>query len=447
MATTTELFGWGRSHHAPARAISIHDARRVPPEISLSRGLGRAYGDAALPPLRTDSDAPPAVGRWPECDRVLAFDPTTGRLRAEAGLSLAALVELALPRGWFVPVSPGTAQVTLGGKVACDVHGKNHHHAGSFGAHVHSVRLVLPSGDAVELTPTSDPELFWATVGGMGLTGHIAEVEFDLVPVPSGWLLQETVSCATWESLCETLDASSDRPLTVAWVDLLASGRRAGRGLVHRARWADADEALRSTPPRLARPLSPPTIARVGRWTGRAFNALVFRAGTVRAGTRRVTPSQVFYPLDRIARWPRFYGRRGFAQYQCVLPAEHDPVSAAWELIETMRGAGATITLAVVKDFGPEGDGLLSFPRSGLTLALDFPIESREHAQRIHDRANERLIAHSGRIYLAKDAFTRREHFEAMERRRLDAWRAVRERVDPDRRLASALGERLLDPR
>lgn len=446
MATTTELFGWGRSHHATARAISIHDARTVSPEISLSRGLGRAYGDAALPPVRAEETDAPVVGRWPECDRVLAFDPSTGRLRAEAGLSLAALVDLALPLGWFVPVSPGTAQVTLGGMVACDVHGKNHHRAGTFGAHVHALRLVLSSGDAVEVTRARDPELFAATVGGMGLTGHIAEVEFDLVSVPTGWLLQETVSCATWEALCDTLASSSDHPFTVAWVDLLAPGRRAGRGLVHRARWADPVEAPGATTRRLARPIALPPIVRVGRRTGRAFNALVFRAGTLRAGTRVVTPSQVFYPLDRVAQWPRFYGRRGFAQYQCVLPAEADPVSAAWELIETMRDAGAALTLAVVKDFGPEGHGLLSFPREGLTLALDFPIESREHAQRIHDRANERLIARGGRVYLAKDAFTRREHFEAMEPR-LDSWRAIRQRVDPDRRLASALGERLLDPR
>ena len=434
------IAGWGRRGVA-GREIRSDDLVRLSEGAVLSRGLGRSYGDASLPPPSVRDVACTVLG-----DRVLDFDPATGRLRAEAGLSLRALNRLLLPRGWFTPVTPGTAFVTLGGMVAADVHGKNHHVDGCFGAHVEGLRLRVADGRLVECAPDREADLFRATLGGMGLTGHILEVTFRMSRVPAPWIRGESVRVPGIEMLLDELERSSARwPFTVAWADGLARGARFGRGIVYRGRWCAPDEAPRTAP-------EPPAAIRVpcdlpawvlNRRTVGLFNAAMYRAHGrgPRAGVQ--SPDRFFYPLDRLADWNRLYGRRGMTQYQCVVPRAVGP-EAVEGLLELLASRRACVCLCVIKNCGDEGDGTLSFPLRGTSLAVDLPVDAGTQA--LVDALNERVIELGGRIYLAKDAFTRPAHFRAMEPR-LDRWTAVRRRWDPALRLRSAQSVRVLgDP-
>ena len=432
--------GWGRVS-VPGRELRSDDLARLSEGAVLSRGLGRSYGDSSLPPPSVREVAGTALG-----DRVLAFDPATGRLRAEAGLSLHALARMLLPRGWFVPVTPGTAFVTLGGMVAADVHGKNHHVDGCFGAHVDALRLRVADGRIVDCGPDREVDLFRATVGGMGLTGHILEVAFRMQRVPSAWIRGESVRVAGIDALLAELERSSAAwPFTVAWADGVARGPRLGRGIVHRGRWADAGEvpAVAPVPPsplRVPCDLPPRTLNRA---TVGLFNAALHRTHG-RSPRRSVqSPYRFFHPLDRMADWNRLYGRRGLTQHQSVIPQERGP-AAVRELLELLARRRACVCLCVIKNCGDEGTGTLSFPLRGTSVAVDFPID--DGTQALVDALNERVIDLGGRIYLAKDAFTRAEHFRAMEPR-LERWTAVRRRWDPELRLRSAQSVRILgDP-
>ena len=434
------IAGWGRVS-APGRELRSDDLVRLTDGATLSRGLGRSYGDSSLPPPSVREVAGTALA-----DRVLAFDPATGRLRAEAGLSLDALTRMLLARGWFVPVTPGTAFVTLGGMVAADVHGKNHHVDGCFGAHVEALRLRVADGRIVDCAPDREGELFQATVGGMGLTGHILEVAFRMRRVPSPWILGESVRAAGIDALLAELEQSSAAwPFTVAWVDGVARGAGLGRGTVHRGRWAAPSEAPagRPAPPRRVRvPLDLPA-GTLNRATVGLFNAALYRAHGQSAHRRVLSPYRFFYPLDRLADWYRLYGRRGLTQHQSVIPHEHGP-AAVRGLLEILARRRASVALCVIKNCGDEGAGTLSFPRQGTSVAVDLPIDDR--TQGLVDALNERVIELGGRIYLAKDALTRAEHFRAMETR-LERWTAVRRRWDPELRLRSAQSVRILgDP-
>lgn len=445
------LSGWGRLS-VPGREVRSEDLAAATEGAVLTRGLGRSYGDSALPP--------PGVGEVAGstlADRILSFDLATGLLRAEAGLSLAELVRLFLPRGWFVPVTPGTQLVTLGGMVAADVHGKNHHREGTIGRHVTRLLVRLASGRIAECSRELEPDLFRATLGGMGLTGHILEVELRLVRVPSPWIHAESYPVPDVAAFVRELEASgADWPFTVGWIDCLTPGRKGrppGRGILHRGRWADPSEAPAEPPrpkPRLPVPWVLPGWV-LNRWSVRAFNALYFhRTKLWRAGARRgiVHPESFFYPLDALRDWNRLYGPRGFTQYQCVLPreAEGGPAAAAERFLEvltssTRKGGGASF-LCVIKDCGEEGEGILSFPRPGISIAADLPV--RRGTRDLVDALDELVIREGGRVYLAKDAFTRPEHFRAMEADRLAELERVRTKYDPDRRLRSAQSVRLL---
>lgn len=428
---------WG-GLEARGRALAADELAAVAHRARLTRGLGRSYGDATLPV----AGDPVAEGRF--ADRLLSFDPDSGVLRAEAGLSLHELNRLFLDRGWGVPVSPGTQFVTLGGMVAADVHGKNHHMAGCFGRHVRSLRMLLADGAVLDCSRERHRDLFLATLGGMGLTGHVLEVEFALEPLPSPWIHAESFRVGDLDELLERLqESSAGWPFTAAWVDCL-DARSLGRGVIHRGRWAWPDEAP-ATPPRARRRIDVPFTApdqALGRWSLRAFNAAYWRVHPRNPAPGPVAPVTFFYPLDAIGHWNRLYGRRGFTQYQFVVPREAG-APAVRRVLETFVRHGGTSFLSVVKDCGPEGQGLLSFPRSGTSVALDLPFGP--DTRRLVDALDAAVIEAGGRIYLAKDALTRREHFLAMEPR-LDAWLEVKERWDPQCRLRSALWDRLLAP-
>ncbi len=433
-----EIHGWGRYPRLEAHETRDDDLLRASREPVLFRGLGRSYGDASLP-----ARAGAQVVSTARADRILGFDPTTGVLRAEAGLSLAELGRVILPRGFAPPVVPGTEFVTLGGMVACDVHGKNHHSAGTFGNHVRELRMRVADGRVLDVSDSSEAELFAATLGGMGLTGQLLEVELQLKRVPSPWLRAETRAYPDIETLVAALrDASGRVPYTMAWSDTTSRGRSLGRGVLITGDWAEpAGEALR--PYRFRAPLEFPIdlpSGLIAPLSTRVFNAGYFALRS-RAGVRVVSPRAFFHPLDGIGHWNRAYGRRGFVQYQCVVPIEADPgiVRRLFEILLRMRGASI---ITVVKDFGAQGRGMLSFPCPGITLALDLPMRGAE-TQAVVDRLNDEVAAAGGRIYLAKDALTRREHFVAMETR-LAAWNEVRRKWDPDARIRSALSVRLL---
>jgi decaprenylphospho-beta-D-ribofuranose 2-oxidase len=417
------------------------DLHRITHGASLSRGLGRSYGDSSLPA----SAATPVVSTI-LADRILSFDDVTGHIRVEAGLSLGELNRLFLPRGWFTPVSPGTMFVTIGGMVAADVHGKNHHRDGCFGAHVRALTMRAADGRVITCSREHNVDLFRATIGGMGLTGHILEVEFAMVRIPSPWIFCEKKSVANIGAFMDGLRAAADAwPMTVGWIDCLSQGPAMGRGVLMRGRWASAAEAPAHFPKplrRLSVPFHLPAFA-LSRPVVRAFNALYYRAHRRTPHARVVHPEKWFYPLDAILHWNRIYGRRGFAQYQCLLPTRGSG-EAVRQFLEVLTAKGTASFLCVIKDHGAQSDGLLSFPMPGTSIALDMAI--REDTQATVDALNECVIAVGGRIYLAKDRFTRREHFKAMEPR-LNEWEAIRRRWDPEGKITSAQAVRILGDR
>ncbi|MGH7401737.1 MAG: FAD-binding protein [Candidatus Rokuibacteriota bacterium] len=435
--------GWGRHPVGRGRVDrSEHPALPEGAEPVVVRGLGRAYGDAAMP-------AAPGglVVDRTRADRILAFDGAAGRLHCEAGLSLAEILRVFLPRGWFPPVTPGTKFVTVGACVACDVHGKNHHRDGSFGNFVDRVTLITAAGARVECGPDRERELFLATVGGMGLTGLIVEVTLRLRRVESPWIVLETMGVDGLDAMLAGLKRSAaDWPYTVGWIDCLARGRAVGRGVLMRGRHATPMEAGNRKLPR-ALPLRVPVDA--PEWLlnplfMRWFNYLYHRLHGGALKRRLVSYDRFFYPLDAVEQWNRLYGRRGLLQYQCVLPraAGTAPLAA---ILDRLGAAAAASFLAVIKDCGPASDAYLSFPMEGTTLALDVPYRGVATEALIHE-LNALVVAHRGRVYLAKDAVTRAEDFARMTPR-LAEWRAVRDRWDPGHRLRSAQSARLLGDR
>jgi FAD/FMN-containing dehydrogenase len=431
------LSGWGRVP-VPGREVRSEDLEALTRDAVLCRGLGRSYGDSSLPP-----PSHPVVAGATLADRILSFDPATGVLRAEAGFSLREMNRIFLPRGFFTPVTPGTEYVTLGGMVAADVHGKNHHRAGCFGSHVRALRMRVADGRILECSREVEPDLFRATVGGMGLTGHILEVEFPLIRVPSPWIVTESERIEDIDQFIAGLKAAGAQwPYTLGWIDCLSRGKALGRGILMRGRFAEAGEAPPHPPrplPHLAVPFVFPDWV-VGPWSVRAFNWLWYHRHVPRVKRGLVSPEWFFYPLDFIAHWNRMYGARGFTQYQCVVPdaAGH---GAARRFLELLTARGGASFLCVIKDCGPEGFGLLSFPRPGISIALDIKINDR--TQSLVDALNELVIAEGGRIYLAKDALTRPGHFQRMEPR-LGEWTRIRRQWDPAGRLRSAQSVRVL---
>lgn len=430
------LAGWGRLPE-PGTEVLDEDLERLTEGAALSRGLGRSYGDSSLPALATDKVAATRLA-----NRILFFDPSTGVMRAEAGLSLVNLIRLMLPRGWFPPVVPGTKYVTLGGMVASDVHGKNHHVEGCFGAHVRALRIRLADNSIVNCSATEHADLFYGSIGGMGLLGHILEVEFVLHRIPSQWIWMERERVHDIDAYLASLTrAARTWPMTMGWIDCVHRGSSMGRGVLMAGRWATAAQAPR-TPPGAKTdkvvPIEFPNWA-VNSLTVGVFNTAYYWSHLRRVASKVVAPDPFFFPLDSILEWNKGYGSRGFTQYQCVVPRAAG-APAVREFMDRLTKLGGASPLCVIKDCGPEGKGILSFPLEGTSIAVDMPVTP--DIQRIVDGLNEFLISTGGRIYLTKDRFTRPEHFRAMEPR-LPAFEALRDKWDPLRRLRSAQSRRL----
>ena len=402
------LSGWGRYPTLDCRLERLRRREDLPGLLRhgatlIARGNGRSYGDAALNPEFTLSML--------AMDRMWAFDAGTGLLDCEAGVLLADILETFAPRGWFPPVVPGTRFVTVGGMIAADVHGKNHHRDGSFGAHVESLALAGADGAIRECSREENADLFRATLGGMGLTGVILSARFRLRPIETAFVMAETLAARDLDETMALFEASRDWPYSVAWIDCLARGARLGRAVMTRGAFMERGALpphLASNPLRLAGagklgvPVDAPS-ALLNRASIRTFNELCYRRGRVRAraGARPIHFDHFFFPLDRIEAWNRLYGRRGFVQYQCVLPKGESAAGIA-ALLERAAASGQGSFLAVFKLFGPAGDGLMSFPMEGYTLALDFPL--RRGTRALLDGLDEITHRHGGRVYLAKDA-------------------------------------------
>jgi FAD/FMN-containing dehydrogenase len=406
------LQSWGRYPGASQQVSSlshrIDDCTGLPKDRRwLPYGNGRSYGDSCL----NDGEL---LIHTRGMDRFLEFDTASGRIRCEGGVLLAEILDVALPRGWFLPVTPGTQYVTVGGAIANDVHGKNHHVQGTFGRHVLRFELLRSDGSARVCSADESGALFAATIGGLGLTGLIQWADIQLRPVVSALIDSETVK---FESLAEfwALSADSDRSweYTVAWIDCLNRGGGGTRGHFMRGNHAQDAGPLSTVRswPRISVPLDPP-FSLINPLSLRLFNTAYYHRQRSKRVQRRVHYGPFFYPLDGVGDWNRVYGRRGFLQFQCAVPMRHAD-AALKELLAAIAASGSGSFLAVLKQFGDlPSPGMLSFPRPGATLALDFP-QLGAPTFELLDRLEAITLAAEGAIYPAKDARMSKAAFEA----------------------------------
>jgi FAD/FMN-containing dehydrogenase len=412
---------WGRYPRAQQTVLPLHwrDAPLPHPDGSmLAYGNGRSYGDVCL------NDGGNLL-HTRGLDRYLAFDATTGILRCESGMLFSEILKLAVPQGWFLPVTPGTRYITVGGAIANDVHGKNHHRAGTFGEHLRCFELLRSDGQRLQCSPTQNVDLYTATIGGLGLTGVITWAEFGLLRIASPWMARET---QRFHNLAEffALSTQSERDYeyTVAWIDCAARAKTFGRGLFFRANHAPATATARPARQRkLLMPFTPP-FSLINAASLRAFNAFYFHRAKQGHALTHYEP--YFYPLDAVAEWNRIYGPRGFLQYQCVVPPTRaEP--AVTELLRSIAASGSGSFLAVLKVFADRpAAGILSFARPGTTLALDFPNRGQATFDLL-ERLDDIVVAAGGRVYPAKDARMQGERF----RRYFPRWQEMLPHIDP----------------
>jgi decaprenylphospho-beta-D-ribofuranose 2-oxidase len=438
---TMTLTGWGRTSRAEVAACR---PERAPAAIRtlgtryehgiLAYGKGRSYGDA---PLNGGGN----MLLTERLNRMVSFDPSDGTLVCEAGVTFDDLLTAFSGRGFLPPTSPGTAFATIGGAVANDIHGKNHDRAGSFGDHVLWLDLILPSGELVRVSPTERPDLFAATIGGVGLTGVILNVCFRLRPVASGSVLVREQRMPNLDAFMAGLAQARDTAgYSVGWIDGMARGAGLGRGILETAETAPADSA--AGPPGKAKtravPVDFPGFA-LNPVSINLFNQAYYRRVPAEGRTRSLPVRQFFYPLDAIHHWNRIYGKRGFYQFQSVIPDAEAAVGMR-KLLEAISDARAGSFLAVLKTLGGEGRGHLSFPMRGYTLALDFP--RRDGVEGLLARLAAISLDHGGRVYLAKDAVLDAASFARMYPK-LGEFRDVLDTIDPERRIRSDLARRL----
>lgn len=399
---------WGRLSAYPHHLIPLTDRHQVSevitqPHPGIALGNGRSYGDVCLNP---DGVLWTSTG----LDRLIRFDPHTGRLTCEAGVLLRDIQRIMVPRGWILPVTPGTQLVTVGGAIANDVHGKNHHRLGSFGDSVLAIRLIRTDGQVIDCGPDHEPNWFAATVGGLGLTGVITEVELQLRQIPGPWLETETLPYRNLDQFFELADHSeASWEHTVSWIDCM--NNRGGRGIFMRGNPSHAAIGRLPRSKKRSLPFTPP-ISLVNRLSLKPLNLSYYHLNRLKAGKGIVHYEPFSYPLDNLLEWNRMYGPRGFYQYQSVVPRQVGKEAISAMLNEIAR-SGEGSFLAVLKTFGDrKSRGLLSFPQPGVTLALDFPNRG-ERTQRLFMRLDAIVGEAGGRLYPAKDSRMPRDLFEA----------------------------------
>lgn len=448
-ATTRVLAGWGgrprsAAHVAPPEPWDGEPTASLPDRGVVARGLGRSYGDAA-------QNAGGLVYDMTACRGVRGFDAERGLVTVAAGTSLDELMRAVVPFGWFVAVTPGTRAVTVGGAIAADIHGKNHHQDGSFCDHVTELALTTGAGEHLIVTPEESPEVFWATAAGMGLTGVITEATLALLPIETSRMRVETERAADLDDVMARMSGGdAGYRYSVAWVDLLATGGSLGRAVLTRGDHAGLDELTdelsggdRADPlaygphTRLGMPPLAPSGA-LRPTTVRGLNSVWFHKAPRRPRTELTSIPAFFHPLDAVGNWNRVYGPRGFVQYQFVVPFGAEETLR--RVVGRLSAARTPSFLTVLKRFGAE-QALLGFPMPGWTLAVDIPVGVEGLAELL-DACDELVAAAGGRVYLAKDARLRLEAFRAMYPG-LGRWQRVRDRLDPHGRMRSDLARRL----
>jgi FAD/FMN-containing dehydrogenase len=415
---------WGRYPKLHSDLVSLSwttdfPLPQPPATKMLPVGAGRSYGDVCLLENGT-------LLKTRGMDRLLHFDPQTGVLRCEAGVTLAEILDFGVPRGFFLPVSPGTKYVTIGGAIANDIHGKNHHVAGTFGCHVLRFELVRSDGARFVCSPTENADWFSATVGGMGLTGLISWAEIRLRPIVSRKIQYKGTKFVGIDEFVALSKASTHVEYTVAWIDCVATGNNFARGIFMEGDHSEQPEPLkRSKEPWLLLPLDVPEFA-LNKFSIGLFNTLYYNKQLGKEKTSLVDYEPFFYPLDSLLHWNRMYGKSGFLQFQCVLPWEADQQMGIINILKAITVSGLGSFLAVIKVFGDvPSPGMLSFPAPGITLALDFPV--REVSFDLLDRLARITQEHGGRIYPAKDARMTAEQFQAF----YPQWQAFARYIDP----------------
>ena len=435
------LAGWGRTAFTKTRVEEclvgeVEPLVKATPKL-IARGLGRGYGDCAV----SGGGTTIVSTRWDE----LEFDG--GVAEASAGMSLEFVLRKIIPTGWFVPVSPGTRFVSVGGAAASDIHGKNHHADGTFGSHVKSLTVVTADGSETICSPAQNSELFWATVGGMGLTGVITKVKFSLTPIETAYIQSETSRFDDLDSLMNAMSIADDKfRYSVAWIDMLAVGKKMGRSVLSCGDHAklDAlgkhqdDSLVYSAKQRITAPSKVPS-GLLNRMSVAAFNELWFRKTPRKTRLGIETISSFFHPLDGVKDWNHIYGPSGFIQYQFVVPDKSAHVVK--QVVERFSSARVPAFLSVLKRFGEQNQGMLSFPSKGWTLAVDIPTKVHGLSELL-DELDELVASENGRIYLAKDSRMHPRYLQQMYPR-LEEFRKVREKYDPQGKFSSNLSRRL----
>jgi decaprenylphospho-beta-D-ribofuranose 2-oxidase len=446
------LWGWGRTARSRARVTRAREVEQVAEALSrgarrgvgaIARGAGRSYGDAAL-------NGGGEVLDMTGLDRIVSIDAERRLLTAQAGTTIAQLMAAAAPHGLTLPVVPGTRHVTLGGAIASDIHGKNHHRDGALARHVASLTLCTPAGGCVEVSPDLDGELFYATLGGMGLTGVVVQATLALEPLRSAWVAVDVDRTDGLEQTLQLMAGEERHRYSVAWLDLLADGAKLGRAVVTRGDRLPPEQAPRRAGrrhDRRAALLRKPIFevprgfpgALLARSGVRAFNAVRWGATPRHEQQRPMPLAPYLFPLDGLGEWNRLYGAGGLIQYQFVVPAGQEETLVA--CFESMRRRALPVYLAVFKRFGEEFGGPLSFPLAGWTLAVDLPARAAGLDAALRE-LDELIAACGGRVYLTKDVRLGREMLPAMYPR-LRCFEQTRARVDPDGVMRSDLALRL----
>jgi FAD/FMN-containing dehydrogenase len=397
-----KIQGWGRYPIIEAEILtpSFDCDRFVKNRALIPRGLGRSYGDSSLSSIVLETSG---------LDHFISFNQETGLLSCQAGVSIHEILDLAVPKGWFIPVTPGSSYVTVGGAIASDVHGKNHHIGGSFSQHVVSFDLLLGTGEKVTVTSSGMPDLFKATCGGMGLTGVILSATFQLIPIQSSSISQRTIRANSLEEVCELFEANAPSTYSVAWVDCLAKGKQMGRSLLMLGEHSVNGGLDLGSQPKKSLPINMPNWV-LNPYSIKAFNFFYFYKSIFSPQKIDLPYQPYFYPLDAINIWNRLYGKNGFIQYQFVVPKAVG-VKGLKRILDVISKSNKGSFLAVLKVFGKGNENYLSFPMEGYSLALDFKMEFG--IVELVKRLDSMVVEMGGRIYLTKDALMSEQMFKS----------------------------------